>query len=290
MRLMRIGSPGNENPVIVDDEGQAYDLRPVTADIDGTFLETWAHRLDELDLTGLPRGSVDGKRIGAPIARPGAVIGVGLNYAAHAAESGLPAPERPIIFFKHPNTVVGPNDDVIIPPGARRVDWEVELGVVIGQRASYLDSDADAASCIAGFVLSNDVSEREYQLEHSGQQWTLGKSCPTFTPVGPWLVPAAEVHAAGDAGVRLQTWVNGNPRQDSSTTDMVFDAVELVYRLSQYMVLEPGDLINTGTPEGVAMSGRFPYLQEGDTLKLAGGILGEQESKVHQHQLVVPKP
>jgi 2-keto-4-pentenoate hydratase/2-oxohepta-3-ene-1,7-dioic acid hydratase in catechol pathway len=278
MRLMRIGTPGNETPVIVDDEGQAYDLRPVTADIDGTFLETWAHRLDELDLTGLPRGSVDGKRIGAPIARPGAVIGVGLNYAAHAAESGLPAPERPIIFFKHPNTVVGPNDDVIIPPGARRVDWEVELGVVIGQRASYLDSDADAASCIAGFVLSNDVSEREYQLEHSGQQWTLGKSGPTFNPVGPWLVPASSVEAGT---IELASWVNGEPRQKSSTQDMIFGASELVRRLSQYMVLEPGDLITTGTPAGVALSGRFPYLKAGDVMRMSGGdLLGEQQQRL----------
>lgn len=278
MRLMRIGTPGNETPVIVDNEGQAYDLRPVTADIDGAFLETWAHQLDELDLTGLPRASIEGKRIGAPIARPGAVIGVGLNYAAHAAESGLPVPERPIIFFKHPNTVVGPDDDVVIPPGARHVDWEVELGVVIGRRAGYLESDADAASCIAGFVLSNDVSEREYQLEHSGQQWSLGKSCPTFNPVGPWLVPAS----SADAGnIELASWVNGEPRQKSSTQDMIFGASGLVRRLSHYMVLEPGDLITTGTPAGVALSGRFPYLKAGDVMRMSGGeLLGEQQQRL----------
>ncbi|WP_139006802.1 fumarylacetoacetate hydrolase family protein [Arthrobacter crystallopoietes] len=289
MKLMRIGEAGQEVPVFVSTEGQAYDLRPVTADIDGAFLENWTHRLDELPFEALAPIDTAGLRIGAPIARPGAVLGIGLNYAGHAAESGNPIPERPIVFYKHPNTVIGPNDDVVIPPRAEKVDWEAELGVVIGRRASYLASPADAGACIAGYVLANDISEREFQLEHSGAQWTLGKSCPTFTPVGPWLVPAAEVHAAGDSGVRLQTWVNGNPRQDSFTADMVFDAVELVYRLSQYMVLEPGDLINTGTPEGVAMSGRFPYLQEGDTLTLAGGILGEQESKVHQHELIVPK-
>ena len=278
MRLMRIGTTGNEIPVIIDDEGKAHDLRPVTADIDGAFLETWAHRLDDLDLTGLPPVSVEGKRIGAPIARPGAVIGVGLNYAAHAAESGLPAPERPIIFFKHPNTVVGPNDDVVIPPGAPRVDWEVELGVVIGQRASYLESDTAAAACIAGYVLSNDVSEREYQLEHSGPQWSLGKSCPTFNPLGPWLVPAASTDAGS---IELASWVNDEPRQKSSTQDMVFGAAELVRRLSQYMVLEPGDLITTGTPAGVALSGRYPYLKNGDVMRRSGGqVLGEQRQRL----------
>ncbi|CAH0276360.1 Ureidoglycolate lyase [Arthrobacter sp. Bi83] len=278
MRLMRIGTAGNEIPVIIDDEGQAYDLRPVTADIDGGFLQTWAGQLDELDLTGLPRVAMEGKRIGAPIARPGAVIGVGLNYAAHAAESGLPLPERPIIFFKHPNTVVGPNDDVVIPPGAQRVDWEVELGVVIGQQASYLKSDTEAAACIAGFVLSNDVSEREYQLEHSGPQWSLGKSCPTFNPVGPWLVPAT---AANAGAIELASWVNGEPRQKSSTQDMVFGPAELVRRLSQYMVLEPGDLITTGTPAGVALSGRFPYLRAGDVMRMSGGgLLGEQRQRL----------
>jgi 2,4-didehydro-3-deoxy-L-rhamnonate hydrolase len=278
MRLMRIGKAGFEIPVIIDDEGQAYDLRPVTADIDGGFLQTWARQLDELDLTGLPRVTIEGKRIGSPIARPGAVIGVGLNYAAHAAESGLPLPERPIIFFKHPNTVVGPNDDVVIPPGAQRVDWEVELGVVIGQRASYLKSDAEAAASIAGFVLSNDVSEREYQLEHSGPQWSLGKSCPTFNPVGPWLVPAT----VADAGaIELGSWVNDEPRQKSSTQDMVFGPAELVRRLSRYMVLEPGDLITTGTPAGVALSGRFPYLKAGDVMRMSGGdLLGEQRQRL----------
>ncbi|KRE67526.1 hypothetical protein ASG92_14595 [Arthrobacter sp. Soil736] len=277
MRLMRIGPAGAEIPVVLDDEGRAYDLRPVTRDIDGDFLESWAE-LGELDLTGLPQVTVEGRRIGAPIARPGAVIGVGLNYAAHAAESGLPVPERPIIFFKHPNTVVGPDDDVVIPPGAQRVDWEVELGVVIGRRASYLESDADAAACIAGFVLSNDVSEREYQLEHSGPQWSLGKSCPTFNPVGPWLVPATDVDPGN---IRLASWVNDETRQDSSTADMVFGPAELVRRLSQYMVLEPGDLITTGTPEGVALSGRFPYLKAGDVMRMSGGeLLGEQRQRL----------
>ena len=285
MRLMRIGTTGNEIPVIIDDEGKAYDLRLVTSDIDGAFLETWAHRLDDLDVAGLPHVSVEGKRIGAPIARPGAVIGVGLNYAAHAAESGLPAPERPIIFFKHPNTVVGPNDDVVIPPGAQRVDWEVELGVVIGQRASYLQSNAAAAACIAGYVLSNDVSEREYQLEHSGPQWSLGKSCPTFNPLGPWLVPAA---SADPGSIELASWVNDEPRQKSSTQDMVFGAAELVRRVSQYMVLEPGDLITTGTPAGVALSGRYPYLRNGDVMRMSGGdVLGEQRQRLVDASVLV---
>jgi 2-keto-4-pentenoate hydratase/2-oxohepta-3-ene-1,7-dioic acid hydratase in catechol pathway len=265
MRLMRIGPAGQEMPVVIDDDDQAYDLRPVTQDIDGHFLQNWTGQLPDLDLTGLPRVTLDGKRIGAPIARPGAVIGVGLNYAAHAAESGLPVPERPIIFFKHPNTVVGPDDDVVIPPGAQRVDWEVELGVVIGRRASYLASDAEAADCIAGYVLSNDVSEREYQLEHSGPQW---------------LLPAAAVQADD---IRLASWVNDEVRQDSSTADMVFGPAELVRRLSQYMVLEPGDLITTGTPEGVALSGRFPYLKAGDVMRMSGGdLLGGQRQRLVQ--------
>ncbi|WP_427017558.1 fumarylacetoacetate hydrolase family protein [Pseudarthrobacter sp. P1] len=275
MRLMRVGPAGAEVPVLVDDGGTGYDLRPVTADVDGAFLDSWAQRLGDLPLAGLERYDLAGKRIGPPIARPGAVIGVGLNYAAHAAESGSPLPERPIIFFKHPNTVVGPNDDVVLPPGARKVDWEVELGVVMAKRCSYLRSPQEAGAYIAGYVLCNDVSERDFQLEHSGTQWTLGKSCETFNPVGPWLVPAAALPDPGN--VRLQSWVNGAARQDSSTADMVFGVAELIYRLSQYMVLEPGDLINTGTPHGVALSGRFPYLLAGDSLELSGGVLGRQQ-------------
>ncbi|MFD1210624.1 fumarylacetoacetate hydrolase family protein [Arthrobacter sp. GCM10027362] len=278
MRLMRIGDWGQEVPVLMTADGQAYDLRPVTRDIDGSFLESWAHRLDSLNLQGLEPYDIGTRRIGAPIARPTAVVGIGLNYAAHAAESGDPVPERPVVFFKHPNTVIGPHDDVVIPPGAEKVDWEVELGVVIGRRASYLRSAEDAEACIAGYVLTNDVSERDYQ-HHAGTQWTLGKSCATFNPVGPWLVPASVLE--DPAGIRLRSWVNGEPRQDSWTSDMVFGAADLVYRLSQYMVLEPGDLINTGTPQGVALSGRFPYLQAGDSLTLSGGdVLGRQELKL----------
>lgn len=278
MKLMRIGRAGTEVPVFVDDDGSGYDLRPVTADIDGAFLESWAHRLKDLPLARLKPYDLAGKRIGAPIARPGAVIGVGLNFDAHAVESGSPRPERPIVFFKHPNTVVGPNDDVVIPPGAQKVDWEVELGVVMAKRCSYLRSPEEAAAYIAGYVLCNDVSERDFQQEHSGTQWTLGKSCETFNPVGPWLVPAALLADPGN--VRLQSWVNGEERQDSSTADMIFGVAELVYRLSRYMVLEPGDLINTGTPHGVALSGRFPYLVPGDSMALSGGILGRQEQKL----------
>ncbi len=191
---------------------------------------------------------------------------IGQNYAAHAAESGATPPERPIMFYKAPNTVVGPYDDVLIPRGSAKTDWEVELGVVIGRTARYLDSPADALGHVAGYVVANDVCERDFQLAVSGGQWSKGKSCETFNPLGPWLVTPDEV---GDPGaLRLRSWVNGEPRQDSSTADMIFDVAYLIWNLSQYTVLEPGDLINTGTPQGVALSGRFPYLRAGDVVEV----------------------
>jgi 2-keto-4-pentenoate hydratase/2-oxohepta-3-ene-1,7-dioic acid hydratase in catechol pathway len=198
------------------------------------------------------------------------VLCIGQNYAAHAAESGSPTPTIPILFFKHPNTVVGPYDDVILPPGATELDWEVELGVVLGSRTSYLGSPDEALAHVAGYVVSHDVSERVWQLKESGGQWSKGKIGETFNPLGPVLVPADEV---GDPQ-RLRLWssVNGEPRQDSNTSDMVFSVAELVHHLSQYSVLDAGDLINTGTPEGVALSGRFPYLKAGDVVEL--GIEG----------------
>ncbi|MCA1655907.1 MAG: fumarylacetoacetate hydrolase family protein [Pseudonocardiaceae bacterium] len=276
MRLMRVGAVGAERPVVLDDTDRAFGLSGLTNDIDGAFLaaDGIAKARAALSAGEPPTEDIAGERIGAPIARPSAVVCVGLNYAAHAAESGAPPPAAPVIFFKHPNTVVGPNDDVLVPRGAEKVDWEVELGVVIGRRARYLSSPDEALAHVAGYVVSNDVSERALQLENSGGQWSRGKCCETFNPLGPWLVPADEL--ADPQALGLRSWVNGEPRQDSSTADMLFGVAALVYDLSQYLVLEPGDLLNTGTPEGVALSGRFPYLSVDDVMELEIDGLGRQ--------------
>ncbi|WP_433796272.1 fumarylacetoacetate hydrolase family protein [Actinoplanes sp. CA-252034] len=271
MRYLRVGPAGAERPV-AESDGRHYDLSAVTGDITGAFLAAGG----VTTTAGLPGIDITGQRLGAPITRPGVVLCIGQNYAAHAAESGATPPTTPIIFYKAPNTVIGPYDDVLIPRGATRVDWEVELGVVIGRTARYLDSPADAAAHIAGYVLSDDVSEREFQLDHSGGQWSKGKSCETFNPLGPWLVTPDEVGDPG--GLRLRSRVNGEPRQDSTTTDMIFDVAYLVWHLSQYTVLEPGDLINTGTPEGVGLSGRFPYLTDGDVVEVEIDGLGAQRN------------
>jgi 2-keto-4-pentenoate hydratase/2-oxohepta-3-ene-1,7-dioic acid hydratase in catechol pathway len=251
--------------------GDHFDLSGVTGDIDGAFLAAGGFTGDVADL---PRIDISGQRIGAPIARPGVVLCIGQNYAAHAAESGATPPEVPIMFYKAPNTVVGPHDDIAIPRGSVKTDWEVELGVVIGRTARYLETAEDALACVAGYVLSNDVSERDYQLAVSGGQWSKGKSCETFNPLGPWLVTPDEL----EFPVRLRSWVNGEPRQDSSTADMIFDVAHLIRDLSHYTVLEPGDLLNTGTPQGVALSGRFAYLTAGDVVEVEIDGLGRQRS------------
>jgi 2-keto-4-pentenoate hydratase/2-oxohepta-3-ene-1,7-dioic acid hydratase in catechol pathway len=273
MRLARIGEAGREIPVAVVDD-HYLDLSDLTDDIDGEFL---SRSLDSAAAAvragGLPRIAREGQRIGAPIARPSAVVCVGMNYAAHAAEAGAEPPEDLVVFLKTPNTVTGPHDDLLIPPGSVKTDWEVELGVVIGRRASYLGSPAEALGHVAGYTLVNDVSEREWQIERSGGQWGKGKSFPGFSPVGPWLVTADEIDP-GD--LRLRSWVNGAPRQDSRTSDMIFDVARIVWRLSQFLVLEPGDLVMTGTPQGVALSGRFPYLRAGDVVEVAIDGLGRQ--------------
>jgi 2,4-didehydro-3-deoxy-L-rhamnonate hydrolase len=282
MRLLRVGDPGRERPA-VEDGNAVFDLSSITEDIDGAFLaDDGIQRVRDAARSGdLPRSDITGQRLGPPIARPTAVICIGQNYAAHAAESGAPPPEHPVIFFKHPNTVVGPFDDIRRPRGAEKLDWEVELGVVIGRRTRYLESPAAAADVIAGYTVSHDVSERAFQIEVSGGQWSKGKCCETFNPVGPYLVPADEV----DPGrLRLRSWVNGQPRQDSTTADMIFSVHHLLWDLSQYLVLEPGDLLNTGTPQGVALSGRYPYLADGDVVDLEIDHLGAQR------QTVVPAP
>ncbi|MGW8482467.1 fumarylacetoacetate hydrolase family protein [Microbacterium sp. NPDC055903] len=282
MELLRLGAAGEERPFVRDDAGTIRDLSALTADIDGAFLaaDGIARIRAALAAGSLPVAEgIAGLRIGAPIARPQAVVCIGMNYAAHAAESGALPPAQPVVFFKHPNTVVGPDDDVLLPPGAEKVDWEVELAVVIGRRARYLASPADADAVIAGYTVSNDVSERAFQIEVSGGQWSKGKCAETFNPLGPVLVPADEVDPQS---LRLRSRVNGEPRQDSSTSDMVFGVRELVHHLSQYMVLEPGDVINTGTPEGVALSGRFPYLADGDEMRIEIEGLGAQRQRVRR--------
>ena len=279
MKLMRVGDPGAETPVAWLADDRVYDLRPVTADIDGAFLSSarYADALDACRAGTLPTVDISGRRVGSPIARPQAVLCIGMNYAAHAAESGSAPPSVPILFYKAPNTVVGPDDDVLLPPDSAKTDWEVELGVVIGRRARYLASPAEALDHVAGYVVSNDVSERDFQLAQSGGQWSKGKSCETFNPLGPWLVPASEV--PDPQALRLRSFVNGELRQDSSTADMVFGVAELIWHLSQFTVLEPGDLLNTGTPQGVALSGRFPYLAEGDVMEIEIDGLGRQRSR-----------
>jgi 2,4-didehydro-3-deoxy-L-rhamnonate hydrolase len=286
MRFLRVGELSAERPA-VEEGGRVFDLSAVTPDLDGSFLAAGGIRRvrDALAAGELPSMDIAGLRLGPPIARPAAVLCIGQNYAAHAAESGSPPPEFPIIFFKHPNTVVGPFDDICRPPGAQKLDWEVELGVVIGRRARYLASPEEAADVIAGYTVSHDVSERAFQIEVSGGQWSKGKCCETFNPLGPYLVPADEVDPQR---LGLRSWVNGEPRQDSSTADMIFSVHHLVWDLSQYLVLEPGDLINTGTPQGVALSGRFPYLTDGDVVDLEIDGLGAQRQTVVPAEVPAP--
>lgn len=283
MRFRRLGPYGQETPIAVDNSGRHWDLSPLTSDIDGHFLENdgieeASHALVSGRLTEIR--NPESLRIGAPISRPQAVICIGQNYAAHAAESGSEVPALPLMFFKHPNTIVGSYDNILRPPNSERLDWEVELGVVIGRRARLIDSVESASDYIAGYVVSHDVSERQWQEVDSGGQWSKGKSGETFNPLGPELVTRDEVPNA--QALRLWSTVNGELRQDSVTSDMVFSVDFLVWHLSQYMVLEPGDVVNTGTPQGVALSGKFPYLQPGDIVELGIDGLGVQRQTVVQ--------
>ncbi|MFC4137777.1 MULTISPECIES: fumarylacetoacetate hydrolase family protein [unclassified Microbacterium] len=278
MKFARLGEAGSEIPVVIDGD-RTFDLRPVTSDVNGDFLaedpvgRTQA-ALDAGTLTEITDAA--SLRVGSPIARPSAVICIGMNYAAHAAESGSEPPTIPILFLKTPNTVVGPDDAVTIPRGSEKTDWEVELGVVIGTRTEYLDSPAESMAHVAGFVLANDVSERTFQLEVSGGQWSKGKIARGFNPTGPWLVTPDEID---HHDLRLRSFVNGEPRQDSNTSDLIFDVETIVHHLSQYVTLEPGDLILTGTPQGVALSGRFPYLKAGDVVEVEIDGLGRQRQE-----------
>ena len=276
MKLMRIGARGAEHPALLADDGTILDLSGLTADIDGAFLASGGvDRVRRGVAEGtLPRLETTGERIGAPITRPGKVVCIGLNYRDHAQETGAAIPDRPVVFLKAPYTVVGPNDSVLIPRGSVKTDWEVELAVVIGRTARYLDSPAQALGHVAGYAISNDVSEREFQLERS-HQWDLGKSCETFNPLGPYLVTSDEIPDPGKLGLR--TRVNGVLRQDGNSENLIFGVPYLIWYLSHHMVLEPGDVINTGTPAGVALGlPGNPYLCPGDLVELEITGLGAQ--------------
>jgi 2-keto-4-pentenoate hydratase/2-oxohepta-3-ene-1,7-dioic acid hydratase in catechol pathway len=283
MRLVRIGAVGAEKPAVLLNHDTYVDVSDLVHDFDERFFGSGGiDQLSSVVAQRIERGvavhEIGDQRIGAPIARPHQILCIGLNYSDHAAETGQAVPSEPIVFTKSPNTLVGPSDDVRIPRGSTKPDWEVELGIVIGKRTSYLDSVDEAKDVIAGYVLVNDVSERAFQLERGGQ-WSKGKSAETFNPAGPWLVTPDEVPDVLDLGMWLD--VNGVRRQTGSTSTMIFDPYFIVHHLSQFMVLEPGDLINTGTPPGVGM-GFTPqvWLQPGDVMELGIDGLGVQRQQV----------
>ena len=282
MYLMRIGAIGAERPVVRVNDGHYIDVSDIVPDFDeGFFASGGISRLQTVVSDRISKGDLTpftGERIGAPIARPHQILCIGLNFSDHAAETGQQVPVEPILFTKSPNTLIGPNDEVRKPRGSTKLDWEVELGIVIGKRTSYLNSVDEARESIAGYVVVNDVSERAFQIERGGQ-WSKGKSAETFNPAGPWLVTCDEVQNVLQLGMWLD--VNGVRRQTGSTATMVFDPYFIVHYLSQFLVLEPGDLINTGTPPGVGMGFTPPiWLQEGDVIRLGIDGLGEQQQTV----------
>ncbi|WP_369053096.1 fumarylacetoacetate hydrolase family protein [Kineococcus terrestris] len=271
MKLVRHGPAGAERAAALLDDGSAVDLSDVLpAD------RPWSSEDLQRAAGAVPgAAAVDlaGRRLGAPVPRPGAVFCIGLNYRDHAAETGAELPAEPVVFLKLPATVVGPHDTVLVPRGSEKTDYEVELGVVVGRTARYLDSAEEGLAHVAGYVVSHDVSEREFQLERGGT-WDKGKNCETFNPLGPWFVTADEVGDPQD--LRLRTWVDGELRQDGTTRDMVFGVGELVAYLSRFAVLQPGDVVNTGTPAGVAL-GRpdpKPYLRAGSVVECEVSGLG----------------
>ena len=281
MKLFRHGPSGAEKPGLIDASGGLRDLSGVVPDIAGAALgRDFMRQLAAIDPASLPPVPA-GTRLGPCVGAVGNLICIGLNYADHAAESGMKAPSQPIVFSKHNGALSGPNDDVWLAPGSQKLDWEVELGIVIGERAFHV-SEADALNHVAGFCLVNDVSERAYQIEYEGQ-WIKGKSYPTHCPIGPWLVTPDEL---GDPqNVDLWLDVNGVRRQTANTRTMIFGAAQIVSYLSRFMALQPGDVIPTGTPPGVGMGQKPPtYLQAGDVITLGGRGLGEQR------QVVVASP
>ena len=282
MKLTRLGAPGAEKPAVLTSDDTYVDVSDLVGDYDADFFASGGiERGRSAAAERLAAGQakpLGAQRIGAPVARPHQILCIGLNYSDHAAATGQAVPEEPILFTKSPNTLIGPNDDVRIPRGATKTDWEVELGIVIGRRTSYLDSVEQARDAISGYVVVNDVSERAFQIERGGQ-WSKGKSAETFNPAGPWLVTPDEVPDVLDLAMHLD--VNGVRRQDGTTKTMIFDPYFIVHYLSQFLVLEPGDLINTGTPPGVGM-GHDPqiWLQPGDVMELGIEGLGRQRQQV----------
>jgi ureidoglycolate lyase/2,4-diketo-3-deoxy-L-fuconate hydrolase len=277
MKLLRHGPVGQEKPGLLDRDGKIRDLSGVVRDIDGEALSPASlDRLRRLDPASLPLVSGT-PRLGPCVGGVSKVLAIGLNYRLHAEEAGMPIPTEPIFFLKATSSICGPNDDVIIPKGSVKTDYEVELAIVIGSTARHVDIK-DAKKHIAGYCIVNDVSEREYQIERGGQ-WTKGKSCDTFCPMGPWVVTADEIADAGKLQVRTE--VNGERRQDSNTADLIFGIDHIVSYCSQFMTLNPGDVIPTGTPSGVAMGFKPPkFLKAGDTMRLSVEGLGEQSQRL----------
>ena len=281
MKLLRVGEFGKEKPAVMLSDTKVVDVSAHVTDYNGAFFEGGGVAKLKGVLSSCPTVDLAGKRLGAPIARPWKVIGIGLNYADHAKESNMPIPPEPVVFTKASNTVIGPNDPVLIPRNSKKCDWEVELGVVIGKTARYIADKNQALSYVAGYCISNDVSEREFQLERGGS-WDKGKGCETFNPLGPWLVTTDEI--ADPQTLAMSLDVNGTRRQTGNTKTMVFDVKHLVWYLSQFMVLEAGDVITTGTPPGVGL-GQKPtpiYLKENDVMELAIEGLGQQRQVCRQ--------
>jgi len=277
LKLLRIGPAGQEKPALLDADGVARDVSSIVPDFSPeTVSPELIARLKAADAASLPALPA-GARIGAPLSRTGHFIAIGLNYADHAAESNMPIPAEPIVFSKAPSCLCGPDDDIVIPPGSEKLDWEVELAVVIGRRCDRV-GEADAPAHILGYAVCNDVSERAWQIERGGQ-WIKGKSAPTFGPVGPWIVTPDEI--ADPQALDMFLDVNGAPAQRGNTGTMIFSVAYLVSYLSQFMVLEPGDIITTGTPPGVGMGRKPPlYLKAGDRMRLGIAGLGEQNQRV----------
>jgi 2-keto-4-pentenoate hydratase/2-oxohepta-3-ene-1,7-dioic acid hydratase in catechol pathway len=277
MKLVRFGPAGQEKPGILDADGKIRDLSSVVPDIAGDALSPSGFaRIRNAAIGSLPVVPT-GTRIGPCVGKVGNFIAIGLNYADHAAESGMEIPKEPIIFNKAPNCICGPNDDTITPKDSTKLDYEIELGIVIGSRARYLTQD-NAMDAVAGYCLANDVSERQFQIERAGQ-WTKGKGCETFGPIGPWLVTKDEI--PDPQNLRMQLTVNGEIRQKGSTKTMIFGVAHLVWYCSQFMVMDPGDVIVTGTPPGVALGMKPPkFLKAGDVVRLTMDGLGEQAQKI----------
>ncbi|MFF5442789.1 fumarylacetoacetate hydrolase family protein [Streptomyces achromogenes] len=282
MKLLRVGTAGAERPALLDAEGILRDLSGLVDDIDGALLadEEALGRIRAAAGSGeLPALDATGLRIGPPVGRIGKVVCIGLNYHDHARETGAEPPAEPVLFLKAPDTVVGPNDTVLVPRGSVKTDWEVELAVVIGRTARYLDSAEEGLAHVAGYAVAHDVSEREFQIERGGT-WDKGKNCETFNPLGPWLVTADEIADPQDLSMKL--WVNGELKQDGTTAEQIFPVGEVVRYLSHFMTLYPGDVVNTGTPAGVAMGAPEPkpYLRAGDVVELEIAGLGRQRQEL----------